>query len=327
MTEQPSTIERLLQLREQYKQEGKLGSPSGFDERVIRFRPEDRLFSYMLWDGLQEQGKTFRWYLAHPYPATGAQKFGEDKPCLTEILGANAKCPGCDAGLKTKPRFVMWVYAYICLHQQLKEGELGKYPVQQYGGASGYMETINQPRIWDTSAWKDSPFDDIIAQAAQLVSQGKTLHSLMFMTLASGAGKDRRYKAIPVIGSEGLTREQVDEMTRGLEPVDDWLVKRVTPLSAATAAGATTFVPAPGGGYVAAPAVPTAAPPPLALPSVSAPAPAAAVPPLALPSMTAPAPAPVVTAPEDVSESEDAAPAAPIGLPPVPAAPKGKGLY
>jgi len=195
-----SAVERLRQLREQYAREGKIGGAGG-NSRQLFFRPEDRAFVHFIWDGRDESSDNFRFYLAHQYEPAGDRKFGFTRPCLKDVFGAS-DCPGCAAELRLKPRMAIRFYVHGILHTTLREGEAAQLPLKTVHNATGYWREINDIRIWDTSAWRDSPFDDILNIAEQT-----DLTSLTFQLYASGVEKARRYKVIPIFNSAPLDLE------------------------------------------------------------------------------------------------------------------------
>ena len=293
-----STIDELRAMREQYKAEGKTG---GGGRDTLFFRAEDKAYGFMLWDGEQPQGHTFQYYLGHQYPAAAGQQWGPVKPCLQSLLGPNADCPGCKAGYKTKDRMAMWFYTYIVMHQKLKDGEQTQLQFANFQGSPGYMREVNESRIWETSAWRDSPFDDIMNMAEQLKANGRNLHSGMIQIYASKDGKDRRYKFYMLPGSEPLPAGSMQQLIAAAPSIKDWLVAQVTPLATAEqAAGAATYQMVDGKlvQVTAAPATTSGTPPPAPLPAIAA-APAApaptppapvAPPPIAIATPTPPTP-------------------------------------
>lgn len=103
----------------------------------------------------------------------------------------DATCQYCDGALPfegVKERMSMWLYITDILHTSLPQEK--QFPTVPYGGRVYFREEVNGFKIWHSSAWRESPWDDIVRFATLY----KGLHNFMAQMVVSGSGMARRYK-------------------------------------------------------------------------------------------------------------------------------------
>ena len=320
---------------EQWAQQGK---GTGGDFRLYYPYKDDVVFCHFMWTGL-EGDPNWEEYLAHEYPAPpGSNKYTTYRTCPVESgFDVNYDCEGCKEGVKLKKRMAMWLYiSNILTKRAPAQGET--LPVVQYMGSTYYNREVNGVRLWDTSAWKDSPLDTILYIGETLINAGQTMHYAQFTLNVHGEGRDRRFKVIQVPGGIPLDGNIYTREKPNCEPIRDWLMMQLKP-SELVAAPSATFAPAAAfAAPPAAPQAPQAPPAPVVVTPVAAfvpPAPAVAPAPAPLPfdpsqgqTQTAPPAAavaahqqeaapsfqPVSEAEAKAFQQEAAPPVAPVGI-------------
>ena len=152
------------------------------------FRDNDMVICHFICTG-GENDPYFDTYVAHEKPASGEGKWPTQTYCPVESgHDGNYDCPGCREGLKTKDRMIMWFWVYDILHAVLKQGE--SLPQIMYMNKPYFRREVNGPRIWDTSAWRESPLDDIIMLGNQLGN----LQAMRMNLMSTGTGLTKRFK-------------------------------------------------------------------------------------------------------------------------------------
>lgn len=183
-------------------------------------------------------------FYAHEIPPTQQGGYTKRVYCPVESgFDQNYRCQYCLDGVKAKKRMMMWFWVYSIYHAQLKQGQ--QFPMVTHGGKPYYREDINDARLWDTSAWKESPLYDILYLGEQLAN----LNDLVVQVIAVGAGLDRRYKIHTVINSTPIEATVLEEARKRSRPILDVLNEQITPVPTVerqpTPAPATPPFPAP----------------------------------------------------------------------------------
>ncbi len=185
-------------------------------------RKDDLVIAHALFTG-QDDDPYFDTYVAHEQPATGQGQYPKLIYCPVESQhDENYDCQYCKEGLKTKDRMIMWFWVYDVLHSILKQDE--NFPKIMWNNKTYYRREINGPKLWDQSAWRESPLDDIMMLGAQLGNIQATRVNL----LCTGEGLTRRYKFYMEPGSEGLDEATRDQGTAMIRPVVYVLAERLT---------------------------------------------------------------------------------------------------
>jgi len=185
-------------------------------------RENDLVIAHFLCTG-GENDPYFDTYVSHEYPAKVQGGYNTLKYCPVESgHDENYDCQGCKDGAKTKDRMAMWFWVYDILHANLKAGE--SFPAVTWNNKSYFRREVNGPKCWDTSAWRESPLDDIIMLGAQLGNLQKTRINL----LRTGSGMQTRFKLYMEPGSPALDDAIRDQGLAMIRPVYEVLREQLT---------------------------------------------------------------------------------------------------
>lgn len=253
------------------------------------------------------------------------KRYNEARYCPVQN-GDGQECPWCAALTSgalaagtgdLKERMSMWLLVHQILHAsmpQLRQGEtMPDWPIVAYEGSNYYMETVNAWKVWHTSAWKESPWQDICRTASMYGS----LHAFTAQILCTGAERNKRFKFYVLPNSAALPREYYEQAYNQLTPIPDMLREEsnrnltqnpqpTTALFSAVQPIANNFIP---GGVGSPASVPSFQP--VSAPAVFQPA-AAPAPAFTLPTAAPAAPLPVpmtVGAPPPLAVAAPAQPA------------------
>ena len=237
--------------------------PEGTGGNELYARNGDIVYGYVLWAG-EAQDPFLELYWAHEMPSPQPGGFPKYFCCpVQNEFEPNARCQYCIDGLKLKRRMTMWWYVDQILHSFLKQGE--QYPLVQFQGRPYYQQIVQDFRLWNASAWRESPWHDIEI----LVGQIGSLRNMAVQMTVAGEGKDKRHKIHVVPNTPALDDILVKAAFEKCRPVMDILSQqweqvpteqRVLPpeatLTSPTPAAPVTFVaPLPGAPPVAPPSV------------------------------------------------------------------------
>lgn len=159
----------------------------------------------------------FKVYKAHEFPIlTPAGRNTAYRFCPVKNGDSN-ECPYCAQGhVAIKERMSMWVWVQLILHtglpQKMPEGVT--FPIVTHEGRNYYQEALETDvggqkwpggfRIWHASAWRESPFDDIV----RFNSMFSGLHNFSAQLIATGEGMARRYKMYALPNTTGFNADQ-----------------------------------------------------------------------------------------------------------------------
>jgi len=146
---------------------------------------------------------------------------------------------------------MLWFWVDDILRTQLKQGE--QLETVFYSGRNYFKQPVNGLRIWDASAWRESPLADIIFLGEQLGN----LRASQMNLVSTGSGMDRRYKIHVVPNSGALSEEILAQIKQDAlaKPVVEVLreqllgtetVRRPESVSAASSAPGTVKAYSPG---------------------------------------------------------------------------------
>jgi hypothetical protein len=136
--------------------------------------------------------------------------------------GDDVPCPLCDQGVKDiKERMSIWMYVMDIMHTQLPQEK--QFPMVLYEGKNYYREEVNGWRIWNTSAWRDSCWPDII----KLGNIYSGLQNFTAQLICTGDGLNRRYKVFALPNSAALTTEMYARAKEECESIPLILNKQI----------------------------------------------------------------------------------------------------
>lgn len=255
----------LRQIQEQQEKWNAEGKGGGGEFNAIYPKKDDLVFYHFMSTG-EDNDPYFEVYFAHELPPAKEGAFSTLKYCPVESgHDENYPCKYCAAGIKTKKRMAMWLHVSDHLHAAPVQGL--QLETIQYNGRNYFLRRINEPRIWETSAWRESCLTDIIFQGASMGN----LHNAQFQLITTGDGRDRRYKVVALFNSPPFDRATYEADKPKCTPVIPWLMESIKEMPMATGdapvyqretAGAPAAAPAPAAAaYQPAPQAQSYAPP------------------------------------------------------------------
>ena len=207
-------------------------------------RENDLVIAHFLCTG-GDNDPLFETYVSHEYPATGQGKYSTLKYCPVESgHDENYDCQGCRDNIKTKDRMIMWFWVYDILHTSLKQGE--NFPTVMWNNKQYFRREINGPKVWDTSAWRESPLDDILMLGAQLGNLQATRINLM----STGSGLTKRFKLYMEPGTSSIDPTCIATAQDTIRPVIDILKEQLVGVATQANPNAAAQPTGVGGGTI-----------------------------------------------------------------------------
>lgn len=208
--------------------------PQGGGEKLRGLRNGDEVFFWFAGNG-DEGDRLIKIYRAHAVQTVvNGQPMTATRYCPKQNDGE--PCALCDQGLSDmKERMGIWMYITSILHATLAPNTPpDKIPPQiNYQGTIYFNDQINGFKFWDASAWRDSPWPDII----KLSEMHQGLHKFMAQMSVVGEKMQRRYKLYAMPNSTGLPTELYQQAMNELKPVKELLLSELAS-PVATAPGA-----------------------------------------------------------------------------------------
>lgn len=217
----------------------------------LYLREGDLVFFHFLSSG-EDDDPYMEVFESHELPAQKEGGFGTLKFCPKSLVAtSDLPCPLCDQDIKKKDRMMLWFWVTEILRTQLKQGE--QLETVFYSGRNYFKQPVNGLRIWDASAWRESPLADIIFLGEQLGN----LRASQMNLVSTGSGMDRRYKIHVVPNSGALPEEILVQIKQDIlaKPIVEVLreqllgtetVRRPEPVSVTSSAPGTVKAYTPG---------------------------------------------------------------------------------
>lgn len=197
-------------------------------------------------------------YKAHIIDAqsTKGKTYTTQRLCVNETYDKQ-DCKYCQMGLKNiKPRMIMWFWVSNILHAiQPREKN---FPAVAFEGRTVFNEEVNGFKSWETSAWSESPWKDIV----RLNELYQGLNKFTAQLACTGDGLQRRFKIYPIPNTPGITPELYERAKQECTPCPQMLEKQLLTNVQVVAApaqpqqqvvNAPTFTPQFTGGFPASP--------------------------------------------------------------------------
>lgn len=203
-----------------WTEEGKVSTGGGGDRLFLG--AGDVVYFYFLSSGA-DGDPYFEQYMAHEYPSPtpGGRRTLRVCPVLSDF-DDNYDCPGCRADIKAKPQMAMWMHVGDILRRTKREQD--QFPVVSFKGQSFFHQKVDGPLLWDTSAWRDSPLNDIMF----LYDGYGDLRAAQMELQTTGDGLSRRYKIYATPNSAPLDSGVYQADVAKIKPVRQLLMERLT---------------------------------------------------------------------------------------------------
>lgn len=212
-----SGINQIRQRQQEWEQKRPANGGGGDN---LYLKNGDIVFAHFLSSG-EDDDPFMEVYYAHEIPPQAAGGFGTFKYCPVESgHDDNYACAYCaQDGFKLKKRMMIYFHVQRILHISVKDGV--QLPTMDYMGRTYYVRDMNRALLWETSAWNESPLNDILFLAMSMTGpDGRTsLRQQQIILVATGDNLVRRYKIYPYQGTAPLPDELVAKAKQTVKPV------------------------------------------------------------------------------------------------------------
>jgi len=192
-------------------------------------------------------------YRSHVFDQVGKNnnRYSTHRYCPIQSGEQGVACANCEAGNgDIKERMSIWFWVQNILHTQMPKEKT--FPQIQYQGRLYFNEEVMAWKLWHTSAWKESPWNDI----CQLYEMYKGLHNLTAQMAVVGDGINRRYKVYAIPQSPALAPELYTRAKAECQPIPAILKAQLGQAVAQNPAAASQIAPGGNLGILAANAAP-----------------------------------------------------------------------
>lgn len=215
--------------------------------RSLFLRTDDIVFAHFIGTG-NDPDPYMEVYLGHEIPATEQGGYAQVRYCpVLSEHDLSYECEHCGTALKIKERMQMWFYVTDILHATLKDGET--LPAVAYAGRNYFRREMNRPMTWDSSAWRESPLDEIIWIHGQLGN----LQSKQMVLRATGDGLKRRYRITAVDGSAPFNEAVLNDHAGVVRPIREILLEGIVQIGTQSRPEAAPYDPTAGAGVTPTP--------------------------------------------------------------------------
>lgn len=212
-----NSLQAMAQRREAWLNE----KPQGGFGQDLRLKEGDQVYFQFVSTG--KDGDDFIYmYRAHAIASTSnnGQQMTNFRYCLQANEGAD--CPYCQQGHSDiKERMSIWMYVTAILHASMPANTPPDkmFPQIQYQGRVFFKEDLNDFKVWHTSAWRESPWSDIL----KLDQMYDGLNKFSCELTATGANFNRRYKLYAVPNSPAPGPEIYTAAKEKCQPIKEIL--------------------------------------------------------------------------------------------------------
>jgi hypothetical protein len=214
-----SSLREMNERRQQWMNE----KPTGDFGNELRFRKDDIALVQFATTG-DDGDVFFSVYRSHIFPTItrNGQRGSVSRYCPVQSGEINTPCPFCEQQHDDiKERMSMWFWVTNILHAGIVQDK--QFPQVPYQSKYYFNEEVNNWRLWHTSAWKESPFTDII----KLYEIYKGLHNFVAQLEAVGDGINRRYKLIALPNTQSLSNELYERAKQECQPIRQMLLNQI----------------------------------------------------------------------------------------------------
>lgn len=192
-----------------------------------RPQPNDLLIFHFVANG-DEGDRFLKVYRSHIIQKAGKDAsgketfFSEARYCPIQSGEPELPCPLCEAGhTEIKERMSMWLDVDNILHAQLprKMPEGKVFPQVVHENRMYFNEEVNGFKLWHTSAWRDSPWPDILKNYEIY----KGLHNFVGNIQVVGERLQRRFKLYALPYTPFLAPERYSLAQQECTPIIDIL--------------------------------------------------------------------------------------------------------
>lgn len=200
--------------------------PTFDNSTTLRIDTNDRVLGYFCSSG-DDGDSLIKAYRSHAYDMISKtnSRYSIFKYCPNASGEQGVPCANCQVGnQQIKERMSIWMYVTNILHAQMPQARQGQQQVQfdqiAYQGAYYFNEEVQGFKLWETSAWKESPWLDICKFYEMY---GNSLHKFMFQMDVVGQGMNRRFKLYPLPNSAFFPPELYARAKQECTPITDIL--------------------------------------------------------------------------------------------------------
>lgn len=220
-----SYLREMNQRRDQWLNEKPQFDGSGIELRIAT--GDLVLFQFMA-NG-DEGDRLIKLYRSHIIPMISKEgkHYSRTYYCPVQSGETEVECPLCVQGhTEIKERMSMWMFVSNILHQQLPKQKPEDKVFQQvpYEGGVYFNEEVGGFKIWHTSAWRDSPWSDILKNAEIY----KGLHNFSAQIQVVGSGVATRYKLYALPNSPMVSPDLYTKAQQECQPILDILHQQLT---------------------------------------------------------------------------------------------------
>lgn len=220
MAPPPSTLDAMNDRQTQWLNE----KPSSFNnENEYRPLGGDLVFFNFVATG-NDGDQFIKNYKSHVFDAVSSKgnRYSTHRYCPVQSGETETVCALCAQGEgNVKERMSFWMYVTDILHKIMPREK--QFASVNHEGQSYFHEPVNDYKVWHTSAWRESPWTDIV----QLNRDYRGLNNFTARLLVTGEGLARRYKIYAMPNSPMLTPELYERAKAECESIPSILRKQL----------------------------------------------------------------------------------------------------